>query len=143
MLQEMRTDKIVEQLIKHEGLRLKPYKCTSGKLTIGIGRNLEDNGITKEEALYLLYNDIDACVIDLYREIPLIKDLNGDKQEVLVNMCFNLGINRLLKFKKFLSALKSGDFKEARKEMLNSAWAFQVGNRALELADIIYEEKEK
>jgi len=143
VLQEMRTDKIVEQLIKHEGLRLKPYKCTSGKLTIGIGRNLEDNGITKEEALYLLYNDIDACVIDLYREIPLIKDLNGDKQEVLVNMCFNLGINRLLKFKKFLSALKSGDFKEARKEMLNSAWAFQVGNRALELADIIYEEKEK
>jgi len=136
----MRTDKIVEQLIRHEGLNLKPYKCPSGKLTIGIGRNLEDRGITKEEALYLLYNDIDACIIDLYREVQWIRDLDGDKQEVLVNMCFNLGIGGLLKFRKFLSALESGNLKEARREMLDSRWAVQVGNRAIELANIIYNE---
>ena len=136
----MRTDKIVEQLIRHEGLKLKVYKCPSGKLTIGIGRNLEDRGITKEEALYLLYNDIDACIIDLYREVQWIRDLDGGKQEVLVNMCFNLGIDGLLKFKKFLSALESGNLKEAKQEMLDSRWAVQVGNRAIELADIIYNE---
>jgi lysozyme len=57
--------KLTDQLIKHEGLRLKPYHCPAGKLTIGVGRNLEDKGITEEEAVMLLENDIQECLKDL------------------------------------------------------------------------------
>jgi lysozyme len=58
-----------ELLIKHEGIRFTPYKCSMGRWTIGIGRNLSDKGITKEEALYLLDNDIKECERDLANDI--------------------------------------------------------------------------
>ena len=57
--------KLANQLIKHEGLRLTPYRCPAGRLTIGIGRNLEDKGITEKEAVMLLKNDIQECIENL------------------------------------------------------------------------------
>lgn len=124
-------------LKRHEGLVLKPYQCTSGKLTIGIGRNLEDQGITEHEAYMLLQADILRCEKEVLAHIPCYKKLNEARQEVLVNMCFNLGIKGLLSFKKFLTALTKQDFMTASKEMLNSQWAKQVGERAIELSDVI------
>ena len=130
-------DEIKAQLMKHEGLRLKPYKCTSGKITIGVGRNIQDNGITEEEAMYLLDNDIKSCQVELDRVLPWWKDQPAHIQLVLINMIFNLGAPTLLQFKNFLAALEKQDFDEAAEEMLQSRWAEQVGNRASELSDFV------
>ena len=127
--------KIKDQLIRHEGLRLKPYRDTVGKLTIGVGRNLDDIGISKEEALCLLENDLKRVERDLDRAVPYWKDYGDVRAAVLVNMCFNLGITRLLGFRKFLAAFHRGDFQTAANEMLDSKWAIQVGHRAVELAN--------
>ncbi len=105
-----------------------------GKLTIGIGRNLEDRGITKDEALYMLENDIKYVKDELAKRISFFNNLDNIRQEILINMAFNLGIKGLLGFKKMLKALEEKDFTKASEEMLNSKWAEQVKNRAKELA---------
>ncbi|MFA5628138.1 MAG: glycoside hydrolase family protein [Thiohalomonadaceae bacterium] len=129
---------LTEQLIRHEGLRLKPYRCPAGKLTIGIGRNLEDRGITEEEARYLLQNDINSVILALQKAIPeIFRNISYNRQSVLVNMGFNLGVQGLLGFKKMLAALANCNFELAAKEMLDSKWARQVGKRATELADMM------
>lgn len=130
-------DDLISQLIRHEGLRLKPYRCIAGKLTIGIGRNLDDKGITEEEAMYLLTNDIEQCEFQLNKELPFFKTLDMARQDVLLNMCFNLGIKGLLGFKNTLAMIEVGNYEAAADNMLNSKWAYQVGDRAKELADII------
>jgi len=127
--------KLAEQLKKHEGLRLKPYTDTVGKLTLGIGRNLEDKGITEQEALFMLNNDVDYFYSKLCQSIGWMKKLDDARQNVLVNMSFNLGIAGLMTFKKMLLACEHGNFKIAATEMLNSKWAEQVGYRANELAE--------
>lgn len=127
---------LLEQLQRHEGLRLKPYHCTAGKLTIGYGRNLEDRGITEEEAGFMLDNDIDEVVSELER-MPLYLSLNPVRRTVLANMCFNLGLTRLLGFRRMLGALADKDWDRAADEMLDSVWARQVGNRAVELSELM------
>jgi lysozyme len=119
-----------EQLIQHEGLRLKPYRCSAGKLTIGIGRNIEDVGITEEEALVLLGNDISRVIAEIDKKIPAFSSLDEIRKRVLVDMCFNLGISRLMKFRRMLAALEAGDYAQAAVEMMDSRWARQVGSRA-------------
>jgi len=125
-------------LIEHEGSRAMPYTDTVGKVTIGVGRNLTDIGLFDNEIDLLLTNDIDRVIADLNRELPWNTTLSEDHQLVLGDMCFNLGIGGLLGFKKFLAAMEAGDFPAARKEMLDSKWATQVGSRALDLADMVY-----
>lgn len=127
-------NKLKSQLRRHEGLRLLPYECSAGKLTIGYGRNLEDKGISVEEAEQFLDADITDCIKDLERSVDFFGSLDEVRQDVLINMCFNLGIGRLLKFKNMLAALSRGDFKKAAAEMLDSKWARQVGGRAIELS---------
>ena len=129
---------IEKMLIRHEGLRLKPYRCTSGKLTIGVGRNLDDVGITEGEARKMLRDDITRCTIKLMHD-PLwgFSDYNAARQNVLVNMCFQLGKSGLDKFKKLRAAMNDGDWDRAAEEMLSSKWARQTPNRANELAKIM------
>jgi lysozyme len=130
--------KVKEQLIKHEGLKLKHYRCPAGKLTIGVGRNLEDNGISQKEAFILLENDILRCESELLAEIPKVySGLNETRKSVLLNMCFNLGISGLLGFKNTLAFIGSGDFERAANGMLASRWAKQVGRRAIELSELM------
>lgn len=124
-----------------EGLRLKPYKCTAGKLTIGYGRNLDDVGISKIEADMLFERDFAQAESEVRR---LLKANNIDADNlieqrfyVLTDMMFNLGYNRLAKFKKLLYALKKGLYDDAANEMLDSLWAAQVGNRATKLATLM------
>lgn len=124
------------QLEQHEGLRLKPYRCTEGKLTIGYGRNIEDVGISAEEAEYLLDNDIDRVESRL-RRIEGYRQLSPVRQAVLGNMAFNLGMDGLLRFVRMWEAIKDQDFDRAAREMLDSRWAVQVGSRADELAAIM------
>ena len=131
--------KIKQDLLRHEGLRLKPYLCTAGKLTLGVGRNLEDRGISEEEAEFLLTNDIESIITDLTSHLAWFEGLPAEAKEVLVNMVFNLGIAGVLGFVKTLNALKVSDWKSASDEMLDSAWAKQTGPRAEELAARIRE----
>lgn len=132
----MERELLISQLERHEGLRLKPYRDTVGKLTIGFGRNLEDVGISRGEAVAMLDNDIDQVVAELER-MPLFLSLDPVRRVVLANMCFNLGLTRLLGFKKMLTALGDRDYEEAARQMMDSKWARQVGVRAVELSEIM------
>jgi len=129
--------KLRRLLIKHEGLRLHPYKDTVGKWTLGIGRNLDDKGISEAEAVLMLDNDIADCKEQLDRNIPWWRGLNGPRMAVMVSMCFNLGIGGLLRFKKTLAAIEGEEWDIACIEMLDSKWARQVGGRANDLAQMM------
>ncbi len=128
---------LARKLIKeHEGLRLKPYECTAGKLSIGYGRNLDDNGISEVEANALLDNDLDSVCLRLESQ-DFWPSLCAARQAVLMDMCFNLGWPRLSGFRKMLAALRIADYAGAAKEMEDSAWFRQVGKRAKTLQKIM------
>lgn len=128
---------MIDRIKKHEGLRLKPYRCTAGKLTIGYGRNLEDNGITEEEAHFLLMNDLKKSWDECCKAFSWISKMDKIRQGVIVELCFNMGLGRLKGFKKMLAACERGDYETASVEMLDSLWARQVGQRAKTLANIM------
>ena len=133
----MNREKLLEELKLDEGLRLKPYLCSSGKLTIGVGRNLDDIGITRAEAMVLLDNDVDRCIRELDGALPWWRNLTDARQRALANMCFNLGITRLRKFSRTLRALEDARYEDAARHALDSAWARQVGARATRIAALI------
>jgi lysozyme len=122
------------ELKRDESVRLKPYRDTVGKLTIGVGRNLDDVGITAHEADFLLTGDIANAIHDLDMALPWWGNLSEVRQRALLNMCFNLGIHRLLGFRNMLEALRKGEYVEASNQALNSKWAQQVGSRAQRIA---------
>lgn len=127
--------RLEKQLIDDEGLRSKVYKDSEGIETIGVGRNLRDKGLSRAECMILLGNDIDDALADARALVPNFDQLNDARQEVLVNMSFNLGRARLAGFKKFLAAIAIQDFGRAAVEMMDSKWAQQVGSRAVRLRD--------
>lgn len=130
-------EKLIDLIIYHEGLELKPYRCTAGHLTIGIGRNLDDRGITEDEARFLCQNDVDIVEQELVRKFPFVVGLGDVRIRVLLDMAFNLGIPRLSAFSKMWGALEEGDYKQAAVEMLDSRWARQVGRRATRLSQMM------
>lgn len=147
-------DALAAELTRDEGEKLKVYRCTAGKRTIGIGRNLDDvgisraetaalgitlasvlkNGITREQSRALFANDIAECERQLDAKLPWWRTLGDVRQRVLLNMCFNLGINGLLGFKNTLAKVQRADFAGAAAGMRASLWARQVGARAERLA---------
>jgi len=137
----MNKTRLKNTLVRHEGLRLEPYLCTSGKCTIGVGRNIEDRGISKETAMQMLDEDIELCLQELMERLNYFEKLPEEVQETLVNLCFNMGISRLMKFKLMLGAIEAGKYDLAAKELLSSRYATQVGKRAEELADILREQE--
>jgi lysozyme len=141
----------LDKLIDHEGMVLTVYKDSLGIDTVGIGRNLKDRGISKEEleymdipnmdavyehgiseadARYLAMNDIKIVENELCRIHPCVEDLDAVRQLVLMDMAFNMGVPRLSKFKKMWNAIHEGQFENASLEMMDSRWARQVGRRA-------------
>jgi len=131
---EKQLARLKSDLIEDEGKRQYPYKCTAGKITIGVGRNLEDKGLRADEIDYLFNNDLEEYANRTKIVIPFFDQLNEVRQNVLINMAFNLGIHGLLTFQKALGAMLKEDFERAAEEMLNSKWATQVGARAERLA---------
>jgi lysozyme len=149
---------LIQKLIHHEGLVLQVYQDTLGIDTIGIGRNLEDRGITDEEledmgitldhiyeygiteadAILLAENDVQIVEDELIRAHPCVDGLDAVRQLILVDMAFNMGVPRLCKFKKMWEAIHNEDFSTASKEMLDSRWANQVKLRATKLAHSMY-----
>lgn len=133
----MNREFLKNQLVEHEGLRLTPYRCPAGKVTIGVGRNLEDLGISHAEAMHLLDNDINRCTVELDRNVAHWRTHGEAREVVLANMVFNLGLPRFLRFRKMLAALQERDYQKAADEMLDSLWARQVGNRSRVLAEMM------
>lgn len=130
-------DQLEFDLKMDEGLRLFPYEDTVGKLTIGYGRNLDDVGISRVEALQMLSNDIAKTLSGLHSHIPWFGKLSPNRKRVLANMAFNLGLDGLLKFTATLKLIKYGLYLEASLAMLESKWAKQVGPRAQRLAQLM------
>ena len=128
----MDRSRLIDQLVKHEGLRLKPYVDTVGKVTIGVGHNLTDNGLPQHIVMELLEMDIDDAV-KLLDPLPWYQSLDSVRQEVIVNMTFNLN-RKILDFKNMIRAIQIGDWDEAANSILNSKFGKQVGNRAVDLA---------
>ena len=150
---------LIDKLVVADGLRLQVYKDTLGIDTIGIGRNLEDRGISKEEldwmdipsidhvyewgiteadAVYLATNDVQIVEEELVRAHPCVDRLDSVRQLILIDMAFNMGVPRLCKFKKMWAAVEAEDFPTAAKEMLDSRWAKQVKGRATKLANAMH-----
>lgn len=129
-----------KQLIKkHEGFSRFAYRCTAGKLTIGYGRNIDKNGgtgISELEADILLNSDIDRILGDLYT-FPWFAGLNHARKSALVDMVYNIGFAGFCEFKDMIAAMEKLNFQAASRAMLDSRWAEQVGNRAIELAQLI------
>jgi lysozyme len=131
---------LLNQIRRHEGLRLKPYHCSENFLSLGYGRNLDTNGISEAEAEFMLLNDL-LMVEGELKDEGWYNQLDETRRAVVLNMAFNLGKPTLLKFKKFIGALSDDDYETASKEMVTgsnggeSKWASQVGKRAYELAD--------
>ncbi len=129
-------------IIKHEGFKTKPYVDTVGKITIGVGRNLEDVGLSRREVMMLLENDIYRCEKEA-NTFPWFKSLPLAKQDAIISMLFNMGLTRFMGFKKMIAALEAGDYHQAASEMLDSKWAQQVGHRAVELAVLMRRDEVK
>tara|TARA_R100000664_G_scaffold34230_1_gene55393 strand:+ start:6370 stop:6867 length:498 start_codon:yes stop_codon:yes gene_type:complete len=148
-------EKLIDQLIKHEGMVLQVYKDSLGIDTIGIGRNLEDRGITdgelmhmnmiredihevgitEENARFLLQNDIDIVEKELWNAHKCIDTLGDVRTRVLLDMAFNMGVPRLCKFVKMWDAIHKSNFDEASVQMLDSRWAKQVKSRSITLSE--------
>lgn len=123
---------------KCEAFKSHPYLDTVGKLTIGWGRNIEDNGISQAEGDFMFDNDFARCEREL-APYPWYVNQPEGVQAALMNMCFNLGIGRLLGFRKMIMALTAKDYTTAAIEALDSKWAKQVGQRAKDVALMIRE----
>jgi len=118
----------------------KPCKTgdnIKGLLTIGYGRNVMGRGLSQEEAEYLLKNDVSEVYEDLRTTYPWSSKLSHNRQVVMIDLRFNMGAAKLATFKNTLSAMEKGDYKEAAKHLLDSAYAKQVGRRAIRNAEMI------
>lgn len=129
-------DALRRQLMLHEGLRLFPYVDSVGKVTIGIGRNLSDRGISEAEARQFLDADINNAILDL-TTFPWFADLDPVRQRAMVDLCFNIGLPRLRGFVKMLAAIERQEWDGAAHELMDSAYAVQVGKRARTLAAML------
>jgi len=131
---------IIEMLRKHEGVEKYAYKCTADKVTIGVGRNIDKSGgigLSDDEIDYLLSNDIKRVSAELIRAFSWYSELDEVRKDAMIDMCFNMGLPRLSKFKNSLAAMKNGDYDIAAIEFLDSNWAKQVGSRSITITDMI------
>jgi lysozyme len=133
-------NKLADQIAKHEGVKKFAYKCPAGKWTIGIGRNIDEDGgigLSDAEIYTLLNNDIQRTDEELTNAFRFYDDLDRVRKDAMINICFNIGLPRLRGFKMALKLMETKDYPEASMEFLNSLWASQVGQRALDIAHMI------
>jgi len=148
------SDELVKMIAIHEGIVLSVYQDHLGINTVGIGRNLDDrgitdgellfmnktmddiydNGLTEEEAYYLCMNDIAIVEKELLASKPIVNQLNAVRQMILIDMAFNMGVPRLMQFKNMWLAIEKVNYLLACEEMIDSRWAGQVGSRAMKLS---------
>ena len=135
----MNLDALLTALALDEGRRTNsrgrhmPYTCPAGRLTLGYGRNIEDNGISESEAIDLLTADAIQAYRDAADLIPNWAALNDVRQNVCASMAFQMGKPTLAKFKKFLAAVNEQRWEDAAYEMMSSSWYAQSGKRSIRL----------
>ena len=132
--------KLTEMLRRHEGVETHAYKCTSGKITVGVGRNIDPSGglgLSDDEIEYLLENDIARCAKELGNEFPWFSGLDEVRRDAMIDLCFNMGITSLRNFKMANAAMAKDDWQEAANQYLDSKYARDVGRRAVEIAEMI------
>ena len=122
------------QIKVDEGVRFKVYRDSLGIETVGVGRNIRDKGLSMQEVDFLLDNDLSDAERDARAIFPTFDKLSDIRKAVLLNMSFNMGRERLSKFKKLRAAVQDEDWAEAARQMILSTWATQVGARATRLA---------
>jgi lysozyme len=131
--------KLIEMLKLHEGVRSKVYMCSAGYETIGVGRNIAESGLglSDDEIEYLLNNDIKRVREELEDNYFWFAALNEARQDAMIDISFNLGLTRLRGFVKALEAMSREQFDIAADEFMDSRWSQQVGNRAVEVTEMI------
>lgn len=134
----MNRERLKQQLVLHEGLRLSSYTDTVGKITVGIGHNISDCGITVPLSVVdsLFDADLKKVERELDRYLPWWTEQDEIRQRVLVDLWFNMG-GRVLGFKNFLVALRTQQYDAAADHLLDSKWATQVGSRSVRLTNMI------
>lgn len=130
----MLSEQALELLKLHEGYRDRVYKDTVDKQTIGYGWNIDDTPICREAAEVQLKYQVELAEKEVRKAIDFFGNLTKARQEVLVEMSFNMGIKGLMTFKNTLKLMESSKHEEAAAQMLKSKWAEQVGQRARTLA---------
>ena len=133
----MDIENLKNTLIEDEGIELKLYQCTSGKNTIGVGRNLDDRGISHETAMQMLEEDIEIVQHEIKQSINFYDGLPDIVQQAICNLVFNMGMPRYLQFKRHLVHLRNHDFDKAADELLDSKYASQLPNRSKRVAHMI------
>tara|TARA_R110000824_G_scaffold178361_12_gene358039 strand:+ start:1434 stop:1844 length:411 start_codon:yes stop_codon:yes gene_type:complete len=128
---------LIEQIKKHEGFREKVYKCSLGYPTIGYGFAIKDLVLDKDIADQILMRKVYDLVCKIQNKFKWFDGLPQEAQDVVANMCYQLGVTGFSKFKKTIALLKAHKFKKASVEMLDSKWALQTPNRAEELSHIL------
>lgn len=133
------TEKLLEMLKRHEGVKSHVYRCSAGYETIGVGRNISKSGmgLSDDEVDYLLENDIERVIKELSSEYPWFNSLDDVRKDAMIDISFNLGATRLRGFKRALAAMEVADYKAAAKEFLDSKWSRDVKGRATELCYMI------
>lgn len=114
-----------------------PYQDSLGLWTIGVGRNIEEMGISHKEAMLLLDNDLQRTISELEGSFDWFDYLPSVVADAIINLGFNIGLTKLLGFKKMLAALEDGDWDTAADELMDSRYARQVGQRANDLAHMV------
>jgi len=123
-------DKVKDMLVRHEGTMCNLYQCSEGRWTIGVGRNLSDRGITEEEAMYLLDNDIKRVMSQLDQYWPVFRTFPEKAQLCCVDMSFQMGIKGFMGFRRTRALMEMGMWLQASEELLDSKYAIQTPNRA-------------
>ena len=123
-------DKVKEMLVRHEGVMCTLYQCSEGRWTIGVGRNLQDRGVTEEEAMYLLDNDIKRVMSQLDEYWTVWRSFPEKAQLCCVDMSFQMGIKGFMGFRRTRALMEMGMWLEASEELLDSKYAIQTPNRA-------------
>lgn len=140
-------DKLIKKLIEDEANRQFAYddktgksvtrgSMIEGKVSVGIGRNLEDVGLRQDEIHYMLNNDLNE-VEDQAKKFYWYWALSDNRKIVILSMIFNLGLAGFEKFKKTIHYIEDEQWSDAANEMMDSEWAKQVGVRAYRLSQMM------
>ena len=131
------TPELLKAIKLSEGFRDRVYKCTEGYDTIGYGFAIKDLVMDEDIAEMILRRKLDTLIDRVNKRFKWVSELPVEAQDVIYEMCFQLGITGVSKFKKTLAYLENFEYKMASKEMLDSKWARQTPNRAKKLSNII------
>ena len=127
----------IDQIMEHEGFRARVYQCTEGHDSIGFGFKVADLELDLDLAEEILVRKLEHLIKRVKNRFSWVNDAPYEIQDVVYNMCYQMGVSGFSKFKKTIQYLSDKNYDKASKEMLDSRWARQTPNRAIELSNIV------